>query len=434
MPARPAIRSSCRRSRLRLRADGDGDGYADIWRSEDDAFASIANYLRDAGWKREPAVGRPGADPAEPQPRRDPLAAQPAALPGGLSPPQPLADGARMARAGRRAAAGAGLPDNEMATLIETRGADADGYLLTTNYRAILDYNCSNFYALSVGLLADAIAAAIDGAARRPALDPRKPRHVHDPRHPARRRRRRSSSPPPLRPRRRRSIRRRRVAYLIDLSSGAVLLAKNADLRMPPASMAKMMTTEVAFELIDRGELPLEQDVHGAAGDLAEVAWPAAGSTMFLSPNEQVSVENLLHGIVTLSGNDASVVLAECIAGTEQAFAAQMNALAKKLGLTNSRFGNSNGWPDEGGPMSPRATSRRWPGPRSSAIPSSTSNSTASRASPGARPWARARRSPRATATRSSARCRAPTGSRPATPTKPATASPARPSRTAAGW
>jgi D-alanyl-D-alanine carboxypeptidase (penicillin-binding protein 5/6) len=69
---------------------------------------------------------------------------------------------------------------------------------------------------------------------------------------------------------------------------------------------------------------------------------------MFLSPNEQVSVENLLHGIVTLSGNDASVVLAECIAGTEQAFANQMNALAKQLGLSNSHFGNSNGWPDEG--------------------------------------------------------------------------------------
>jgi D-alanyl-D-alanine carboxypeptidase (penicillin-binding protein 5/6) len=75
---------------------------------------------------------------------------------------------------------------------------------------------------------------------------------------------------------------------------------------------------------------------------------PQAGSTMFLSPGEQVSVENLLHGIVTLSGNDASVVLAECIAGTEEAFANQMNALAKELGMTSSRFGNSNGWPDEG--------------------------------------------------------------------------------------
>jgi D-alanyl-D-alanine carboxypeptidase (penicillin-binding protein 5/6) len=69
---------------------------------------------------------------------------------------------------------------------------------------------------------------------------------------------------------------------------------------------------------------------------------------MFLSPNEQVSVENLLKGIVTLSGNDASVVLAECIAGTEQAFTEQMNALAKQIGLTNSHFGTANGWPDNG--------------------------------------------------------------------------------------
>ena len=75
---------------------------------------------------------------------------------------------------------------------------------------------------------------------------------------------------------------------------------------------------------------------------------PEAGSTMFLSPSEQVSVENLLHGIVTLSGNDASVVLAECIAGTEQAFTGQMNALAQRLGLRNSHFGTANGWPDNG--------------------------------------------------------------------------------------
>jgi D-alanyl-D-alanine carboxypeptidase (penicillin-binding protein 5/6) len=69
---------------------------------------------------------------------------------------------------------------------------------------------------------------------------------------------------------------------------------------------------------------------------------------MFLSPGEQVSVENLLHGIVTLSGNDATVVLSECIAGTEPAYVARMNAEAKRLGMTNSNFGNSNGWPDEG--------------------------------------------------------------------------------------
>jgi D-alanyl-D-alanine carboxypeptidase (penicillin-binding protein 5/6) len=138
------------------------------------------------------------------------------------------------------------------------------------------------------------------------------------------------------------------IAYLIDLSSGAELFVKNADQRMPPASMAKMMTTEVAFELIDSGQLPLAKTCTVRPETWQKWHGPQAGSTMFLSVNEQVSVENLLHGIVTLSGNDASVVLAECIAGTEQAFAGQMNALAKKLGLNNSNFGNSNGWPDEG--------------------------------------------------------------------------------------
>ncbi len=139
-----------------------------------------------------------------------------------------------------------------------------------------------------------------------------------------------------------------KVAFLIDLSSGAVLYAKNADARMPPASMAKMMTTEVAFELIDKGQLALNKTCTVRPETWQKWHGPQAGSTMFLSPNEQVSVENLLNGIVTLSGNDASVVLAECIAGTEQAFASQMNALAKQLGLTGSNFCNSNGWPDEG--------------------------------------------------------------------------------------
>ena len=139
-----------------------------------------------------------------------------------------------------------------------------------------------------------------------------------------------------------------KVAYLIDLSSGAVLYAKNADTRMPPASMAKMMTTDVAFELIDAGKLPLNKMCTVRPETWEKWHGPKAGSTMFLSANEQVSVENLLHGIVTLSGNDASVVLAECISGTEQAFTEQMNALGKKIGLTNSHFGTANGWPDEG--------------------------------------------------------------------------------------
>jgi D-alanyl-D-alanine carboxypeptidase (penicillin-binding protein 5/6) len=139
-----------------------------------------------------------------------------------------------------------------------------------------------------------------------------------------------------------------KYAYLIDLSSGAVLYAKDADGRMPPASMAKMMTVEVAFELIDKKQLALNKVCTVRPETWQKWHGPQAGSTMFLSANEQVSVENLLHGIVTLSGNDASVVLAECIAGTEQAFAGQMNTLGQKIGLTNSHFGNANGWPDNG--------------------------------------------------------------------------------------
>src|SRR6476660_7451442 len=139
-----------------------------------------------------------------------------------------------------------------------------------------------------------------------------------------------------------------KTAFLIDLSSGATLYSKKADTRMPPASMAKMMTTDVAFELIDKGQLPLNKMCTVRPETWQKWHGPQAGSTMFLSANEQVSVENLLKGIVTLSGNDASVVLAECIAGTEQAFTDSMNALGKKIGLTNSHFGTANGWPDNG--------------------------------------------------------------------------------------
>lgn len=138
------------------------------------------------------------------------------------------------------------------------------------------------------------------------------------------------------------------IAYMMDLSSGAVLYAKNADHRMPPASMAKMMTTHIAFRLVQKGELKLDQKFVVRPETWKQWHGPQAGSTMFLSPGEEVSVENLLHGIVTLSGNDACVVLAEGIAGTEQAFVALMNEEAKRLGMANSHFGNSNGWPDEG--------------------------------------------------------------------------------------
>ena len=138
------------------------------------------------------------------------------------------------------------------------------------------------------------------------------------------------------------------VAFMEDLSSGAVLYAKDADRRMPPASMAKMMTAYVAFDMIKRGELKLNQEFEVRPETWKRWHGPAAGSTMFLSPGERVSVENLLNGIVTLSGNDACVVLAEGISGTEEAFVQRMNEAARKLGLTNSHFGTSNGWPDNG--------------------------------------------------------------------------------------
>jgi lytic murein transglycosylase len=142
---------------LRLRADGDGDGYADIWRNEDDAFASIANYLRNAGWKRNVSWGVPVEIPTT---------LNRAAIQSRLTPQRCPAVYRRHSRwltvAEWRALGvvptGRGLPDTELAALMETPGAYAQGYLLTTNYRAILDYNCSNFYALGVGLLANAIA------------------------------------------------------------------------------------------------------------------------------------------------------------------------------------------------------------------------------------------------------------------------------------
>ena len=138
------------------------------------------------------------------------------------------------------------------------------------------------------------------------------------------------------------------VAYMIDLSSGAELYSKDADRRMPPASMAKMMTVYVVFDMIKKGEIKVDQQYQVRPETWRRWHGPAAGSTMFLSTGESVSVDNLLKGIVTLSGNDACVVIAEGISGTEEAFVQRMNEAAKRIGLTNSHFGTSNGWPDGG--------------------------------------------------------------------------------------
>lgn len=138
------------------------------------------------------------------------------------------------------------------------------------------------------------------------------------------------------------------IAFMADLSSGRILYARDADRRIPPASMAKMMTTHVAFDMIARGELDPNRMCTVRPETWQRWHGPAAGSTMFLSPNEQVSVRNLLHGIVTLSGNDATVVLAECISGTEAAFVQLMNRKSQELGLRSSNWGNPVGWPDAG--------------------------------------------------------------------------------------
>ena len=142
---------------LRLRADGDGDGFADLWRSQADGLASIANYLRDAGWKPNVTWGVPV---------RVPSTLNRAAIKTKFVPPRCQRVYARHSRwltMGEWRALGVQplgrtMPDTEMATLLEPDGPDQTAYLLTTNYRTILDYNCSNFYALSVALLADAIA------------------------------------------------------------------------------------------------------------------------------------------------------------------------------------------------------------------------------------------------------------------------------------
>lgn len=136
------------------------------------------------------------------------------------------------------------------------------------------------------------------------------------------------------------------IAYLVDMSSGAVLFHKASDQRIPPASMAKMMTVYVVFDLIQSGKL--KADAKFVVRPATWTKWNNSGSTMFLKPKAKVKVSDLLHGVVTLSGNDAAVVLAEGIAGSEAAFVVQMNEMAKKLGMTKSTFGSATGWPDEG--------------------------------------------------------------------------------------
>ena len=126
-------------------------------------------------------------------------------------------------------------------------------------------------------------------------------------------------------------------------------MAKNADTPLPPASMSKLMTLYMAFEALENGRLELDDRLLVSAEAAAY-----GGSTMFLQQGERVSVEDLLRGIIVLSGNDACVVIAEALSGTDARFAREMTTRAQQLGMTNSTFMNSNGWPKPGHRMSMR--------------------------------------------------------------------------------
>jgi D-alanyl-D-alanine carboxypeptidase (penicillin-binding protein 5/6) len=132
-----------------------------------------------------------------------------------------------------------------------------------------------------------------------------------------------------------------RQAILTDFDTGAVLLEKNPDERMPPSSMSKLMTMYVVFDLLKAGRLRLDQMM-----PVSERAWRMGGSKMFVQIGTQVSVENLMRGVIVQSGNDACIVLAEGISGSEQQFAELMNETARRIGLRNSTFRNATGWPD----------------------------------------------------------------------------------------
>ncbi len=140
-------------------------------------------------------------------------------------------------------------------------------------------------------------------------------------------------------------------AYIVDQTTGTVLLAKNADTPLPPASMSKLMTLYMAFEAIKDGRLSLNETL-----PVSSHAMSYGGSTMFLDTTDRVRVEDLLRGIIVLSGNDACAVIAEALSpdGSEGGFARLMTQRAQKMGLTNSTFANSNGWPQAGHRMSMR--------------------------------------------------------------------------------
>ena len=130
-------------------------------------------------------------------------------------------------------------------------------------------------------------------------------------------------------------------AYIQDFDTGATLLEKQADDEMPPSSMTKLMTMYLVYDQLKQGKLKLEDEL-----PVTEKAWRMQGSKMFVQIGATVKVEDLIRGVIVQSGNDAAIVLAEAIGGSEEQFAEKMNAKAKELGLTHSFFKNCTGWPD----------------------------------------------------------------------------------------
>lgn len=140
-----------------------------------------------------------------------------------------------------------------------------------------------------------------------------------------------------------------REAFVFDMNTGAVLLEKNADELMSPASMSKLMTVTMVFERLKEGSLKLEDTL-----PVSEKAWKKGGSKMFVEVDTRVAVGDLLRGIIVQSGNDACIVVAEGLGGSEEGFAEAMTSRARELGLEKSTFRNATGWPDPNHKMTAR--------------------------------------------------------------------------------
>lgn len=138
-----------------------------------------------------------------------------------------------------------------------------------------------------------------------------------------------------------------KYAFMMDMDTHAVLLDKEGDVAMAPSSMSKLMTTYVLFQRIKAGRVKLDDQF-----TISEKAWRTQGSKTFVPIGGQISVEDLIHGIIIQSGNDACIVVAENVSGSEEAFVKEMNRVAAEIGLKNSHFVNASGLPEEGHVMS----------------------------------------------------------------------------------